>query len=77
MSANRTVDRLDPVGDGALAAAEPRDDRRRQDVVEQGLGPALLGIEPVEVMALAVAQALALEGRADPGAQDGGSNGFR
>ena len=77
MSANRTVT-------GSIRSAmvrSPRPSRAmtaaRQDIVEQRLGPALLGVEPVEVMALAVAQALALEGGGDPGAQDRGSNGLR
>ena len=42
----------------------------RQDVVQQRLGAALLGVEPVEIEALALAQPTALEGGGDPGAQD-------
>ena len=63
-------DRLDPVGDGALAAAEPRDHRGGQDVGEERLGAALLGVELGQIVQFALVQALALERGGDAGAQD-------
>ena len=60
---------LDPVGDHDLAVVQSGDDLPGQDVAQQCLVFLALELDPLQVAALALAPALALQAGADPGAQ--------
>jgi hypothetical protein len=60
---------LDPVGDHDLAVVQSGNDLPGQDVAQQCLMFRALELDPLQVAALALAPALALQAGADPGAQ--------